>query len=87
MKKLIKEYLDITNIGVWTGVFLSVIFMDLSTNDLKTIALGATFLIIFDLLHEMLENRTQKIEKDAKRKVMLEYMANGFKYDNKQGEE
>lgn len=81
-KAKLGEYLNIVTLGAWTGVFISVIFLDLNAHALREIAGGASFVVTLDLFLDTLSNRKQRI----KRKIMLEYMANEFKYDNdKQG--
>jgi len=81
IKEKLAKHLNIVTLGCWTGVFLSVIFQDLNANALREIAVGSCFVVIIDLIFDMLENRDKRI----RRKVTLEYVVN--ETDDKQGEE
>ena len=80
MNKL-NKYLSIANFLLWTGLFLSVIFLNYNANGLKSIAIGSTLIVTIDLLFDMLANRDKRI----KRKIILEYMVNELDND-KQGD-
>jgi len=82
MNKL-NKYLSIANFLLWTGLFLSVIFLNYNANGLKFIAIGSTLIFTIDLLFDMLGNRDKRI----KRKIILEYMVNELESDDKKGEE
>ena len=78
------KYLGIINFILWTGLFLSVIFLNYNANGLKSIAIGATFIVLVDIFFDMLENRDKRI----KRKIVLEYVVHELEFDNdKQGDE
>lgn len=74
--------LAITNFILWSGLFISLFLVDYNILHLKRMCVGATFIVVLDVFLGMLSNRDKK----TKRKVMLEYMANEFKFDDKQGD-
>ena len=80
-KEKLAKHLNILTLGCWTGIFLSVIFQDLNANALREIAGGSCFVVIIDLIFDMLGNRDKRI----KRKIVLEYVVN--ESDDRQGEE
>ena len=80
-KEKLAKHLNIVTLGCWIGVFLSVIFHDLNASALREIAVGSCFVVIIDLIFDMLGNRDKRI----RRKVVLEYVINESD-DDKQGE-
>ena len=76
------KWLGKINFILWTGLLISVVFLNYNANGLKSIAIGATFIVVVDIFFDMLENRDKRI----KRKVTLEYVVNELDND-KQGKE
>ncbi|NRT34124.1 hypothetical protein BJV38_003290 [Clostridium beijerinckii] len=73
MDKL-NKLLGVINLLLWTSLFISIIFLNLDTNTLKEFAAGSTFVVVADIVLDILESR-------GKRKAIIEYSSNEFKGD------
>jgi|GEM_PF-3179988 len=66
------KWLGIANFILWTGLLISVIFLNLNANALKEIAVMSTFVVVIDLLFDMLGNRDERIRREANLKLLCE---------------
>ncbi len=76
MNKLSK-LLGVINLLLWTCFLISIIFLNLDTSTLKEFAAGATFVVMADIVLDILESRGKRI----KRKAIIEYSSSEFKDD------
>lgn len=68
------KVLNIVTLGAWIAVFLEAIFQDLNAYALREIAIVSSFVVIMDLIFEMLGNREERIKKEALVKRIYDFI-------------
>lgn len=68
----VNKWLGIINLFLWTGLFISLFFMDYNANCLKDFAIAAVFVVLVDISFDLLGSRKTKIKREAKIELIYE---------------
>lgn len=66
------KILAIANLILWTSLFISLFVMNYNANCLKDIGILSTFIVVIDLIFDLLGSRKAKIKREAKVELISE---------------
>lgn len=84
---ILTEFLATVNLILYTSLFISLFFIDYDANSLRYFAILSTFIVLMDLIFDLLGSRKTKIKRKAKIEMIYE-IENEFnkRIKEKQGE-